>query len=58
MKAEFASRYGEGLTDEEIRAAARAEMLSRAEEQLKVSGMRGVCVCDECLVLLFLFFVV
>jgi hypothetical protein len=40
MKAEFASRYGEGLTDEEIRAAARAEMLSRAEEQLKVGSTR------------------
>lgn len=33
------SRYGEGLSDEEIRAAARAEMLQRMEDQLAAEGV-------------------
>ena len=49
MKAEFSSRYGEGLSDEEIRAKARAEMISRFEDQLKKEGVdvQGVTAVME-----------
>lgn len=47
FKEEFQSRYGEGLSDEELRAAAREEMVGRMEAQLKeegidVNGVTGV----------------
>ena len=39
VKEEFKQRYGEGLTDEEIRVKARAEMIQRFEDQLKKEGV-------------------
>ena len=47
FKEEFQSRYGEGLTDEELRVAAREEMIGRMQAQLKeegidVNGVTGV----------------
>jgi len=39
VKAEFKERYGDGLSDEEIRTAARAEMQERMEEQLAAEGV-------------------
>lgn len=39
VKAEFQERYGENLTDEEIRTAARAEMMQRMEDQLASEGV-------------------
>lgn len=47
FKEEFQNRYGEGLTDEELRVAAREEMIGRMQAQLKeegidVNGVTGV----------------
>lgn len=47
FKEEFQSRYGEGLSDEELRVAAREEMVGRMQAQLKeegidVNGVTGV----------------
>jgi hypothetical protein len=47
FKEEFQNRYGEGLSDEELRAAAREEMVTRmqaqlAEEGIDVNGVTGV----------------
>lgn len=47
FKEEFQSRYGEGLSDEELRAAAREEMVGKMQAQLKeegidVNGVTGV----------------
>jgi len=39
VKAEFLERYGEGLSDEELRLAARAEMMERMEAQLESEGV-------------------
>lgn len=39
VKEEFKERYGEGLSDEELRDAARAEMQERMEEQLTAEGV-------------------
>eukprot|EP00596_Hydrurales_sp_CCMP1899_P000119 CAMPEP_0119043704 /NCGR_PEP_ID=MMETSP1177-20130426/25066_1 /TAXON_ID=2985 /ORGANISM="Ochromonas sp, Strain CCMP1899" /LENGTH=895 /DNA_ID=CAMNT_0007012395 /DNA_START=350 /DNA_END=3037 /DNA_ORIENTATION=+ len=47
FKEEFQTRYGEGLSDDELRAAAREEMVTKMEAQLKeegidVNGVTGV----------------
>jgi hypothetical protein len=39
MKQEFQERYGEGLSDEDLREAARTEMLQRMEDQLAAEGV-------------------
>ncbi|KAL3908437.1 MAG: hypothetical protein SGARI_003063, partial [Bacillariaceae sp.] len=39
VKAEFKERYGEELSDEELRTAARAEMMQRMEDQLAAEGV-------------------
>ena len=39
VKAEFQERYGGDLTDEELRDAARADMIERMEEQLASEGV-------------------
>lgn len=39
VKAEFQDRYGADLTDEELRTAARAEMMRRMEDQLAAEGV-------------------
>lgn len=39
VKAEFKERYGEGLSDDELRTAARAEMMERMEAQLASEGV-------------------
>jgi len=39
VKTEFKERYGDGLSDEELRTAARAEMQERMEEQLAAEGV-------------------
>mmetsp|Transcript_18961 Transcript_18961/g.27784 ORF Transcript_18961/g.27784 Transcript_18961/m.27784 type:complete len:956 (+) Transcript_18961:192-3059(+) len=39
MKAEFLERYGSDLSDEELRKAARAEMMERMEAQLEAEGV-------------------
>jgi uncharacterized membrane protein len=39
LKQEFSSRYGEGLSDDELRVKAREEMLARMEEQLASEGV-------------------
>lgn len=39
VKAEFQERYGTDLSDEDLRKAARAEMLQRMEEQLASEGV-------------------
>ena len=39
VKEEFQERYGKGLSDEELRLAARAEMMQRMEEQLESEGV-------------------
>lgn len=39
VKAEFQERYGNDLSDEELRKAARAEMLTRMEAQLESEGV-------------------
>jgi len=39
VKAEFQERYGSDLSDEELRNAARAEMLQRMEQQLESEGV-------------------
>ena len=39
IKQDLSARYGSGLTDEEIRAKARMEMVQRMEEQLKSEGI-------------------
>ena len=47
VKEEFKSRYGEGLTDDELRLRAREEMIDQMQSQLKkegvdVNGVQGV----------------
>jgi len=39
VKQEFLERYGPGLSDEELRLAARADMMKRMEEQLASEGV-------------------
>lgn len=39
VKADFQERYGSGLSDEELRVAARAEMRERMEAQLAAEGV-------------------
>jgi hypothetical protein len=39
MKQEFQERYGAGLSDEDLREAARTEMLQRMEDQLAAEGV-------------------
>lgn len=39
VKAEFKERYGDSLTDDELRIAARAEMMERMEAQLESEGV-------------------
>lgn len=39
IKQDLSERYGEGLTDDEIRAKARMEMVQRMEDQLKSEGV-------------------
>jgi predicted unusual protein kinase regulating ubiquinone biosynthesis (AarF/ABC1/UbiB family) len=39
VKAEFQERYGADLSDEELRTAARAEMMQRMEDQLAAEGV-------------------
>lgn len=39
LKEEFSNRYGEGLSDEEIRERARAEMVESFQKQLKKEGV-------------------
>ena len=39
VKAEFRDRYGSDLTDEDLREAARSDMLKRMEEQLASEGV-------------------
>ena len=39
VKAEFQERYGANLSDDDLRKAARAEMLQRMEEQLASEGV-------------------
>jgi aarF domain-containing kinase len=39
VKAEFQERYGENLSDQELREAARAEMIQRMEAQLASEGV-------------------
>jgi predicted unusual protein kinase regulating ubiquinone biosynthesis (AarF/ABC1/UbiB family) len=39
VKAEFQERYGAGLSDEELRKAARAEMMEQMEAQLEKEGV-------------------
>lgn len=39
VKAEFKERYGDNLSDEELRTAARAEMMQRMEDQLAAEGV-------------------
>lgn len=39
VKEEFKARYGDGLSDEELRAKARDEMISRMQAQLQAEGV-------------------
>jgi len=39
VKAEFKDRYGDALSDEELRTAARADMMERMEKQLEAEGV-------------------
>lgn len=39
VKAEFKERYGSGLSDEELRSAARADMMQQMEKQLESEGV-------------------
>ena len=49
LKEEFAERYGAGLSDDEIRERARAEMVASFEQQLKREGVdvQGVSATME-----------
>ena len=39
MKEEFKDRYGSNLSDDELRAAARADMINKMQSQLQKEGV-------------------